>query len=145
MNKKRTPMMTTRLAAVVALLLMLGSGGRVHALTVAEQSTRYWAAVYNLSGDYMWAIALCESSGSPDAVGPWSSEGAPVGLFQIKQQTWNALQAQELADTALAPNLSTYDPVWGGPGDAEAAAHLAAWAWAHNYGGLWACRWTISG
>jgi hypothetical protein len=137
-----------QLRTVIALLVMVygaaspGAWQAVHSVTYSEYSARFWAGAYGLDPDWFWSVAQCESSGNPYAVGPSSPEGAPYGLYQMKPATWQWLLALENADMSLAPHLTTYDPEWRGPGEDAGApqAHIAAWAMAHGFGGLWQCH-----
>lgn len=140
----------TRLAAaVMALLLMLGSGGRVHALTASEEHVRYWASMYNV--DPEWAVRMdrCESGDRPWVLADsWDSYGRGYGLLQIKPRTYMMLLEQLNQDTRYAPGLAAagqYDPEYRGQGanDGESDAHVFAWAVANGYVGLWECRWKV--
>jgi soluble lytic murein transglycosylase-like protein len=138
---KQPPRYLRALAALGLLLTLLLPHTVARSMTQTEQTTRYWAWAYAISGDYLWGLVLCESGGNPYAVGPPSSDGAPYGLAQIKPQTWAWLLEMENADTALAPNLSAPDPEERPPDAADGApeAHILAWAISHGYSYLWAC------
>jgi hypothetical protein len=133
------------IAILLAVILNIVLAVRAsHSETMGEYWTRTWAQRYGLSSDYMWSIALCESGGNPFIRGPALGDGMgpPIGLFQIKSSTYAMLRAALNNDPTLAPNLTWFDPEWGWieDNDGASSAHVAAWAWAHNYSYLWECQ-----
>lgn len=128
-------------ASLALALALCQSPATGHALSYSEYAVDYWAAAYGLDGDRLWAMALCESSGDPYAVGPDSPDGRPYGLLQIKPATWSALVSAENDDPDLAPHLTAFDPEHRSEDamDGAAEAHIAAWAVFRGYSALWEC------
>lgn len=94
-----------------------------------ESIVRQAAITHGLDPDYFWSIALCESSGNPNAVNYsyYAGGGNPSGVFQFLPETWTRISSR-----------SPY-----GVGDVFNAwdnAHVAAWAWANGYSGEWECK-----
>ena len=133
------------LATLLALIVLALGPATSHALSYGEYATRTWVARYGLDPDRLWNMALCESSGNSQAVGPDMGDGygKPIGLFQMKVATFYQLRQQENDDPTLAPNMTTFDPEYRGMEDMDGAAeaHIVAWSVykqiAYQY---WECR-----
>jgi hypothetical protein len=110
---------------------------------MGEYWTRYYAQAYGLNGDYMWAIAQCESGGDPYVYNAQDSGAA--GLFQFMPETYYANRLALNMDTTLAPGLISFDPeyrdMFADGGAAE--AHLAAWMFYRGKAGEWACTYLV--
>lgn len=93
-----------------------------------ESIVRQAAMTHGLDPDHFWAVAMCESSGNPNAVNySYYENGHPSGLLQHLSGYWPA----RAADHGY-PGASVFDVV--------ANANVSASMWASGSSGLWACQ-----
>lgn len=99
----------------------------------AAWAIQVWSARYGLNPAYMVNVADCESSMDPTA---YNASSGAYGLFQFTPATYYWLRAGLNEDTTYVPGDFYETRGYSSP---AAQAHVAAWAFAHGYGYLWAC------
>jgi soluble lytic murein transglycosylase-like protein len=117
-----------------ALIVAAVPPGQARAYTYAEWAITLWSGRYGVDPNYMVGVAACESNLDPAAYNPASGT---FGLFQFVPGTFYWLRDSGLnQDPTYVPGdfYETRDITSVG-----AQAHVAAWAFAHGYGYLWAC------
>lgn len=120
-----------RVIAGIAVGLALLAGAitieRVSAATPSEVTALIYeaAAYYGVDGDYLYAVALCETGGTlrSDLVGRYGERG--VYQWHARGQWW------------VTPMGRAGYPIPAG--NLHGDVFMAAWSFANGYGGAWSC------
>jgi len=86
----------------------------------------FWSSAYGVSYAFEWCDAGQESTWGANMYNP--TNPYVYGVYQMRQDTSDAIKRQLNTDMRLAPGLSYPDPEYGAWGDMETQVHLKVYA-----------------